>query len=221
MNKPKNIFLTFEGVDGAGKSSHIDAVVLRLTEQGHDVVVTREPGGTALAESIRDLVKNRDMSPATETLLLNAARQDHIERVIKPALNAGKTVVCDRFTDSTFAYQGGAKKLPEEKILALENWVQNGLSPDITLYFDVPLKVSKERRQLRGEASDRLEKSLDENFELLRQAYLDRLKQSPERIKLIDGRPSIDIVRSNVFFEIDQALEIIQKKSNVKKQIKI
>jgi dTMP kinase len=200
---PKNLFITFEGVDGAGKSSHVDAVVSRLIEQGHTVITTREPGGTTLAESIRELVKTKDMSPETETLLLNAARQDHLERVIRPALARGDTVVCDRFSDSTFAYQGGAKKLAARRISILEDWVQQGLNPDLTLYFDVPLEVSKQRRQGRGEAADRFEQSLDDNFNALRDAYLLRLSSFPDRIRLIDGTPSIEEVRRAVFDCVD------------------
>lgn len=200
-------FVTLEGADAAGKSSHVEAIKAYLEQAtGRTVVMTREPGGTPLAEQLRTLVKTQDMSPATETLILNAARQDHLDKVIRPALAAGQVVVCDRFTDSTYAYQGGVKKFPIDKITALKDWVQEGLQPDLTLYFDVPLHVSKARRNLRGEASDRLEDAMDANFNALRDMYLSLAEGHPQRMVVIDGSPSMEQVRGAVVQTLDRFL---------------
>lgn len=202
-----SLFITLEGVDAAGKSSHVEAICEHIQNRtGREVIMTREPGGTPLAEQLRDLVKNVDMSVETETLLLNAGRQDHIDRIIKPALQDNKIVVCDRFTDSTYAYQGGAKGLDKDKINALKDWVQGNLEPELTLYFDVPLEVSKSRRDSRGEADDRLEQAMDANFTSLRQAYLQLADKNPQRIVIIDGTPDITQVRQNVLQAVDRFL---------------
>lgn len=204
-NTTRGIFITLEGVDAAGKSSHVEALKTHLEQTtGKEVIMTREPGGTKLANELRNLVKTWEMSPATELLLLNGARQDHLENVILPALAAGKVVLCDRFTDSTYAYQGGAKSFPVAKIAQLENWVQNGLKPDLTLYFDVPLSVSKSRRDTRGESSDRMEDAMDANFQALRDVYTNIAKHEPGRVKTIDGTPSIEAVRQSVFATTDE-----------------
>jgi dTMP kinase len=201
------LFITLEGADAAGKSSHVEAIKTHLEQTtGKHVIMTREPGGTPLAEEIRMLVKGREMSPATETLLLNAARQDHLDRVIRPALAAGHVVVCDRFTDSTYAYQGGVKKFSMDKITALKDWVQEGLQPDLTLYFDVPLEVSKARRDLRGEASDRLEDAMDANFNALRDVYLAMADGHQQRVVVINGIPPLDVVRQSVVQTLDRFL---------------
>lgn len=203
----QSLFITLEGVDAAGKSSHVEAICEHIQNRtGREVIMTREPGGTPLAEQLRDLVKNVDMSVETETLLLNAGRKDHIDRVIKPALTDGKIVVCDRFTDSTYAYQGGAKGLDKDKINTLRDWVQGNLEPELTLYFDVPLEVSKSRRDSRGEADDRLEQAMDANFTSLRQAYLQLADKNPHRIIVIDGTPDITQVRQNVLQAVDRFL---------------
>lgn len=202
--KYPGIFITLEGVDAAGKSSHVEALKSHLEQTtGKKVIMTREPGGTDLANEIRAIVKTRPMSAATELLLLNAARQDHIENVISKALQEGHIVLCDRFTDSTYAYQGGAKSFDMDKIAILEQWVQEGLTPDMTLYFDVPLAVSKSRRETRGEASDRMEDAMDANFNALRDVYLEIAKNDPERVVTIDGTPSLENVRKSVISHID------------------
>jgi dTMP kinase len=204
MTTPFNgLFITIEGADGAGKSTHMDEIIAHLARVTHrEIVRTHEPGGTPLAEQIRTLVKTVDMSPATETLLLNAARSDHLERVILPALSRGAVVVCDRFTDSTRAYQGGVKGFPTSKIIELEDWTLGGLQPDMTLYFDVPLEVSRARRQHRNEGGDRLETEMDANFQALRDAYLHIAQEQPKRVVVIDGTPSVQ----QVFQQIEVAL---------------
>ena len=140
-------FITFEGIDGAGKSSHIEALALWLRSCGQQVVVTREPGGTELAEALRDLVLHRSMDAMTEALLVFAARRDHLVTRIEPALGAGTHVLCDRFTDATFAYQGGGRGFDLEVLRTLEGWVQQGRQPDLTLWFDLPASIAAERRQ--------------------------------------------------------------------------
>ena len=143
MTRPR--FITLEGVDGAGKSTHIPFIAECVRAAGHDVVTTREPGGTKLGETLRDLLLNAPMSHDTETLLMFAARREHLERVIRPALTRGEWVLCDRFTDATFAYQGGGHGLPQQRIRELEQWVHGDLAPDLTFLFDVPPSVSRAR----------------------------------------------------------------------------
>jgi dTMP kinase len=204
----KGLFITLEGVDAAGKSSHLRSIQAYLQKAtGKSVLLTREPGGTPLAEQLRAIVKTQEMSPETATLLLNAGRRDHIEKVIRPHLESGGVVLCDRFTDSTFAYQGGAMGLSLEKIESLKEWTQEGLNPDLTLYFDVPLEVSKQRREKRGEANDKLEDALDANFTALRNVYLKLAEQEPGRIKVIDGSPTIEQVSRVVLECLTQLLE--------------
>jgi dTMP kinase len=141
----KGKFITFEGIDGAGKSSHVDWLAERLRERGLTVQVTREPGGTALGEKLRDLLLNQPMHLETETLLMFAARREHLAQVIEPALARGEWVVCDRFTDATHAYQGGGRGLERSKLQVLEHWVHDHLQPNLTLLFDLPLEVARER----------------------------------------------------------------------------
>lgn len=201
-------FITLEGADAAGKSSQLEDIKKFIElNTGREVVMTREPGGTELANKIRHLIKNDDMSPATETLLLNASRQEHLDVVIKPALNDGKIVLCDRFTDSTYAYQGGLKNFPVEKITSLKDWVQEGLEPDLTLYFDVELAISKNRRKLRGVANDRLETAMDKNFNSLRNVYLDIAQKEPKRFVVINGNSPIESVRLEVMSRLGDFLK--------------
>ena len=144
--KQRGRFLSLEGIDGAGKSSHIDALAAWLRSHGREVVLTREPGGTPLAEALRELVLNEPMDPLTESLLVFAARRDHLQRVIEPALARGAIVLCDRFTDATFAYQGGGRGFDAGVLSQLELWVQQGRQPDLTLWFDLPPALGAERR---------------------------------------------------------------------------
>ena len=192
-------FITLEGVDGAGKSSHVQWIADALRERGHDVVQTREPGGTSLGESLRALLLNEPMAIETETLLMFAARREHIVKVILPALEAGRWVVSDRFTDATFAYQGGGRGLPAQHIAALEAWIHQGLQPDLTLVFDVPVEVAQRRLREATSDPDRFER-LDEGFfSRVREAYLERARAYPGRIRIVDS--------SRVFGEVREQLE--------------
>lgn len=179
-------FITFEGIDGAGKSTQIDAVATALRSRGLPIVLTREPGGTALGEALRDLILNQPMTAETETLLLFAARAEHLARVIRPALAAGQWVLCDRFTDATYAYQAGGRGVAQERIAALERWVHADLQPDLTLLFDVPPDVAA-GRLARTRAADRFEAEEIGFFQAVRREYLARAEQEPARFFVVDG----------------------------------
>ena len=194
-------FITFEGMDGAGKSTHLAWFADALRQRGHAVVLTREPGGTPLGEQLREILLNQPMSIGTEALLMFAARLEHIEQVIKPALNAGKWVVSDRFSDASFAYQGGGRGLDWDKLSQLEQWVHHGLQPDLTLFFDVPVEVARQR--LRSPDSsrpdntslDRFEQEQADFFERVRAAYHQRIRQNPQRYIVIDAAQSMNNVK--------------------------
>jgi dTMP kinase len=187
-------FVTFEGIDGAGKSSHIEWFADLLRKQGRRVSVTREPGGTELAEAIREWLLNRPMSMRTEALLAFAARQDHLERVIRPALDSGVWVICDRFTDSTVAYQGGGRGIPLADIETLERWVHPDLQPDRTYLFDLDPAIAAERRRA-ARAADRFEAEQQAFFVRVRDAYLARAAESSARFQIVDSAKSIDDIR--------------------------
>ena len=195
-------FITFEGIDGAGKSTHIEAVAQRLREAGATVVCTREPGGTPLAERVRDIVLHTPMDVLTEALLVFAARHDHLDQVIKPALAAGHTVLCDRFTDATFAYQGGGRGAPVAMLEQLETLVQGVLQPDLTIWFDLPPALAAERRA-QARAADRFEQQDLVFFERVRSAYAARAEASPQRFARIDS----SLVRELVWRQIDDVLK--------------
>lgn len=190
-------FITLEGVDGAGKSTHLAFVAEWLRAQGHDVVVTREPGGTPLGETLRDLLLHRDMDADTELLLMFAARQQHLAELIRPALARGAWVVSDRFTDASYAYQCGGRGISVERIAALEAWVQRGFSPDLTLLFDLPPEVAEARRSA-ARAADRFEREAGSFFSRVRNAYLDRARVEPARIRVLDARQSIDALQVEI-----------------------
>lgn len=190
-------FITFEGVDGAGKSTHLAWFADTLRQRGIDVLVTREPGGTPLGERLREILLNQPMQAATEALLMFAARMEHIELVIRPALQRGTWVVSDRFSDASFAYQGGGRGLPEEKLEQLERWVHGGFQPELTLLFDIPVEVARQR--LANNVSlDRFEQEQGAFFEHVRQAYLARYRKNPGRFALIDASKTPDEVRGNL-----------------------
>lgn len=191
-------FITLEGVDGAGKSSHVQWVADTLRERGHEVIETREPGGTSIGEALRGLLLSRNMDIETETLLMFAARREHIVQVIEPALQAGHWVLSDRFTDASFAYQGGGRGLPASRIAILEDWVQQGLQPDLTLLFDVPVEVAQERVRRDNGTADRFERLDAAFFNRVRSAYLERAKSSAARIRVIDSAPGFDDVRKQL-----------------------
>ncbi len=194
-------FITFEGIDGAGKSTHIEPLATRLGALGYAVVCTREPGGTPLAERLRDLVLHEPMAGLAETLLVFAARGDHIERVIAPALARGDVVLCDRFTDATFAYQGFGRGQDLAMLGEFERWVHAGLQPDVTLWFDIEPALAAERRA-RARAADRFEAEDVDFFTRVRAGYRARMALAPERFVRIDAEQALVAVQS----QIDAAL---------------
>jgi dTMP kinase len=189
-------FITLEGIDGAGKSTQLGGIADFLRGRGKDVVVTREPGGTPLGEKLRDLLLSQPMNIETETLLIFAARREHIAQVIVPALAAGRWVLSDRFTDATYAYQGAGRGMAADKIAALEQWVQQGLQPDLTLVFDVPVETAR-RRMAKGPA-DRFEREGQGFFERIRAGYLESAAANRSRVRVIDARKPQDEVKKEV-----------------------
>ncbi|NDG38824.1 MAG: dTMP kinase [Betaproteobacteria bacterium] len=199
-------FISFEGIDGAGKSSHIEALATWLRDRGRVVLLTREPGGTALAESLRELFLQHEMDALTEALLVFAGRRDHLRAVIAPALARGELVLCDRFTDATFAYQGGGRGFDMGLLSQLEHWVQQAptglLQPDLTLWFDLPAAVAAERRAA-ARAADRLEREDLVFFERVSAAYAARARAAPQRIVRIVA----DQAREAVWAELLLAMQ--------------
>jgi len=195
MNEAK--FITFEGVDGAGKSTHLDWFTDALRQRGIDLVLTREPGGTPLGEKLREILLHEPMHAETEAMLMFAARREHLEQVIRPALEQGTWVVSDRFSDASFAYQGGGRGVSIAKLEQLERWVQDDLQPDLTLLFDIPIEVARQR--LASNASlDRFELEQGEFFERVRQAYLARATKMPQRFIVIEAEKSISEVKQKL-----------------------
>lgn len=196
----QGLFITLEGTEGAGKSSNIEYIEELLRQQGYEVVVSREPGGTELGERIRALLLNTpgvEIPVDTETLLMFAARADHLEKVVRPALAQRKVVVCDRFTDATYAYQGAGRGVGRERVAKLENWVQGDLRPQLTLLFDVAPTVGLRRAGNRSDP-DRFEREDQQFFDATRQAYLDIAAQEPRRVKVIDANANADAVRKQI-----------------------
>ena len=181
-------FITFEGIDGAGKSTHMDRLAQWLRDQGRTVVMTREPGGTPLAETLRELVLHQAMDPMTEALLVFGARRDHLVRCIEPALARGEDVLCDRFTDATFAYQGAGRGFDRELLQTLERWVQHGRQPDVTFWFDLPASVAAARRAA-ARTPDRFESEDLAFFERVREGYARRQSEYPQRFVVLDAQP--------------------------------
>lgn len=194
----KGKFITFEGIDGAGKSSHVEWLAEWLRAKGLTVHVTREPGGTKLGEKLREMLLNDPMHLETETLLMFAARREHLAQVIEPALARGEWVVCDRFSDATYAYQGGGRGLDRAKFLTLEHWVHGHVQPNLTLLFDLPLEVARERIALASRVLDRFEQERADFHERVRQAYLERAHANPSRMRVIDANHSLDDIRKTL-----------------------
>lgn len=190
-------FITLEGVDGAGKSTHVGFVAEWLRGRDREVIVTREPGGTPLGETLRELLLHRDMDADTELLLMFAARQQHLAELIRPALARGVWVVSDRFTDASYAYQCGGRGIAAERIGTLEDWVQRGFTPDLTLLFDVPPDLAEARRSS-ARAADRFEQEAGAFFARVRDAYLARARVEPRRIRVLDARHTIDAVQAEI-----------------------
>ncbi len=194
-------FITLEGIDGAGKSTHVAWLASAIGELGHRVITTREPGGTAIGEELRALLLTAPMTHESETLLMFAARREHVVQVIAPALARGDWVVCDRFTDATYAYQGGGHGVPRDYIAEIERFVHDRCRPDLTLLFDVPLAVSRdrlERAQATGRALDKFERERSDFFERVRDVYLDRAAADPARFRVIDSTQPLDAVRDTL-----------------------
>ncbi len=190
-------FISFEGIDGAGKSTHVAWLADFLRAQGKTVTVTREPGGTLLGEQLRELLLTQPMSADTELLLLFAARAEHLEQVIKPALARGEWVLSDRFTDASYAYQCGGRGIAEARIGVLEQWVQQGLQPDLTLLFDVDVSIAQHRLAAHVEP-DRFEQEQRPFFERVRAAYLRRAAAEPQRIRIIDTDRDLTQIRAQL-----------------------
>lgn len=200
MKMQEALFISLEGVEGAGKSSLMDYISELFTNAGNQVVQTREPGGTKTGEQIREILldsNNIGLESNTELLLMFAARMQHIEEVIKPALASGQIVICDRFTDASYAYQGGGRGIEESRIQALEDWVQEGLKPDLTLLFDLDVEVGLRRAGKRSQA-DRFEQEDILFFERIRSCYLDRANKEPTRFRIIDSGESLENVKQQI-----------------------
>ena len=191
-------FVTLEGVDGAGKSTHLDWIARRLQSAGKKVLVTREPGGTPLGEELRKLLLAQPMHLETEALLMFAARREHLDKLILPALAAGNWVISDRFTDATFAYQGGGRGLDLGRIETLEQWVHQGLQPDLTLVFDLSVEEGKRRRVAATSQPDRFEREDLDFFARVRAVYLARAERYPQRIQLIDASQTVEDIRKSL-----------------------
>jgi len=203
-------FITVEGGEGAGKSSNLEFMTGLLQENGIEVIFTREPGGTPLGEDVRNLLlghKHTGMSHETELLLMFAARAEHIAQIIEPALAAGHWVLCDRFTDASYAYQGGGRGIPQQKIAELETWVQQGMKPDLTLLLDLPVDIGLERAGRRSQP-DRFESEQNSFFTAVRQGYLDIANNEPERVKVIDASQALDQVQVEIAQTIKAFIEV-------------
>lgn len=192
-------FITLEGIDGAGKSTHLAWLENFLRGRGLTVVVTREPGGTPLGEKLRAFLldSSQAMHPETEALLMFAARREHLDKVILPALERGDWVISDRFTDASYAYQGGGRGLAINRLDDLERWVQGKFQPDLTLYLDVSVELGRQRVNA-IKTADRFEKEQDEFFRRVREAYLQRARKFPQRIRLIDSNQPLEIVKESL-----------------------
>jgi len=201
-------FITLEGGEGAGKSSNIPFIESYLSDRGVRLLMTREPGGTPLSERIREILldKTQQMTPETELLLMFAARAQHLAQVIEPALVSGTWVICDRFTDATYAYQGGGRGIDRQRIATLEQWVQGDFRPDKTLIFDLPVSAGLARAGLRS-SPDRFEQENLDFFERVREAYLQRAQAAPGRYAIIDASPDLDSVQRQLAAELDSLLE--------------
>ena len=195
-------FITLEGIDGAGKSTHLLCLVDFFSQRGRRVVATREPGGTPLGEKLRELLLAESMHLETEALLMFAARREHLDKVIMPALARGDIVISDRFTDASFAYQSGGRGLDWDRLKELETWVLDGFQPDLTLFFDVPTLIARTRLTAGGGTPDRFEREQQAFFERVRSAYLRRAREEASRIKTIEGNRGIEEIRA----ELEQIL---------------
>ncbi|MBT4570733.1 MAG: dTMP kinase [Nitrosomonadales bacterium] len=199
-------FITLEGVDGAGKTTHIEFIKNYLSDLGIHYVMTREPGGTLLGERLRDILLHDEMTPETETMLMFAARNEHIDKVIRPNLLSGAVVISDRFTDASYAYQAGGKGVKEEKIDILKNWVQGSLQPDLTFLFDLPVEISMERLK-KTKNLDKFERENKNFHENIRKKYLMLANACAERFVVLDSQKSIEEIQCQIKLKLDEALK--------------
>ena len=196
----KGLFITLEGIEGAGKSTAVDFIEDFLTKEGHDVIKTREPGGTVIGEQIREILlknENYTLTYDTELLLVFSARAQHIQEVILPALSSGKIILCDRFTDASYAYQGGGRDIDASRINLLEKWVQEDLRPNLTLLFDLDVSIGMQRTKKRSDA-DRFEREEINFFKKIRNTYLERAKNEPQRFRIINSASSLESVKEQI-----------------------
>ena len=196
----KGLFITLEGIEGAGKSTAVDFIEEFLIKEGHDVIKTREPGGTVIGEQIREILLNNEnhtLTYDTELLLVFSARAQHIQEVILPALSSGKIILCDRFTDASYAYQGGGRDIDASRINLLEKWVQGDLRPNLTLLFDLDASVGMQRTKKRCDA-DRFEQEEISFFKKIRNTYLERAKKEPQRFRIINSALSLERVKKQI-----------------------
>ena len=196
----KGLFITLEGIEGAGKSTAVDFIEDFLTKEGHDVIKTREPGGTVIGDQIREILlknENYTLTYDTELLLVFSARAQHIQEVILPALSSGKIILCDRFTDASYAYQGGGRGIDASRINLLEKWVQGDLRPNLTLLFDLDVSIGMQRTKKRSDA-DRFEREEINFFEKIRNTYLERAKNEPQRFRIINSASSLESVKEQI-----------------------
>jgi dTMP kinase len=197
-------FISFEGIDGAGKSTHLAWFADSLRQRGHEVIVTREPGGTPLGERLREILLHQAMDIGTETMLMFAARLEHIEQVIRPALRSGKWVISDRFSDASFAYQGGGRGMDWEKLRILEQWVHPDLQPDLTLFFDIPVEIARKRLRAIDYTRpdngllDRFEQEHADFFERVQAGYHRRVQENPQRYIVINAAQTPDLVKAKL-----------------------
>lgn len=206
----RGMFITFEGIDGAGKSTHINRVVNFIRDSGFNVVATREPGGTPLGEQLREIALNQTMHLETEALIMFAARREHLDKVIDPAIERGDWVVCDRFSDATYAYQGGGRGLDKGKFEQLEQWVHAHRHPDLTFLFDVSPDEASRRICAQGRVLDKFEAEKIEFHTRVRNAYLERASDNPERFVVLNGALPIDSISQLVLAKIQTLIEILR-----------
>lgn len=202
-------FISIEGIEGAGKSTQLEFIKQYLEERGKSIVITREPGGTALGEQIRELLlapREEGMAVDTELLLMFAARAEHVEQVIKPAVLRGDWVISDRFVDATFAYQGGGRGIPNDRIEQISSWTLKSLQTDMTFLFDLPVELGQQRVISRNGDIDRFEQEKADFFQKIREKYLQRSQQEPNRIKVIDASISIAEIEVQLGSELDKLL---------------
>lgn len=208
MHEKKGLFISVEGGEGVGKSTNLDFIINYLQENSVSLISTREPGGTPLAEEIRELLlkpRGENVSEVSELLLMFAARAQHLNQKILPALDRGDWVICDRFTDATYAYQGGGRRMDVETISQLENMVQAALRPDRVILLDLPVEIGMERAKKRGEL-DRFESQQLAFFERVRTAYLQRAAQSPSTYRIVDASPTLDKVQQQIQVILDELI---------------